>query len=144
MNEGRPVLFQEVVRRRRSVRKFEPGKVVGREVLERIVDCGRWAPSGANVQCWDFIVVDEPTMREAVTAVFLRQPQRLVDRQGLSGGQEDLSRQHGRDHSGTWGSALESLLLQPTIHRIENEFLANNEAIFLVRLVPRFRTSSWV
>jgi nitroreductase len=36
--------FQEIVRARRSVRKFEAGKMVGRDVLERIVDCGRWAP----------------------------------------------------------------------------------------------------
>ncbi|HXH47377.1 MAG TPA: nitroreductase family protein [Bradyrhizobium sp.] len=72
-------LFQDVIRKRRSVRKFEPGRSVGRDVLERIVDCGRWAPSGANVQCWDFIVIDDPTMREKVLAVFLRQAQRLVD-----------------------------------------------------------------
>lgn len=39
----------------------------------------RWPPSGANVQCWDFIVVDEPSMRDRVMDVFLRQAQRLVD-----------------------------------------------------------------
>lgn len=72
-------LFHDVVRRRRSVRKFEPGRSVERAVLERVVECGRWAPSGANAQVCDFIVVDEPEMREAVTAVFLRQAQRLVD-----------------------------------------------------------------
>lgn len=72
-------LFQDIIRRRRSVRKFEAGRTVGRDVLERIVDCGRWAPSGANVQCWDFIVVDDPAIRDRVLAVFLRQAQRLVD-----------------------------------------------------------------
>jgi nitroreductase len=72
-------LFQDVIRKRRSVRKFEPGRHVEKDVLERIVDCGRWAPSGANVQCWDIIVVDDPAMRDAVTAVFQRQAQRLVD-----------------------------------------------------------------
>lgn len=77
MGEG--PLFQDVIRKRRSVRKFEPGRKVGRDVLERIIDCGRWAPSGANVQCWDFIVVDDPAVRDEVLAVFLRQAQRLVD-----------------------------------------------------------------
>ncbi len=72
-------LFRDVIRRRRSVRKFEPGREVGRDVLERIADCGRWAPSGANVQCFDFLVVDDPGLREKVMAVFLRQAQRLVD-----------------------------------------------------------------
>jgi len=71
--------FHEVVRKRRSVRKFEAGRRVPREVLARIVDCGRWAPSGANVQCFDFIVVDDDEVREAVMQVFLRQAQRLVD-----------------------------------------------------------------
>ena len=69
--------FIDVVRRRRSVRKFEPGRSVGRDVLERIVEAGRWAPSGANVQPWDFIVVDEPAMRDKVVGVFLRQAERL-------------------------------------------------------------------
>ncbi len=72
-------LFQDVIRKRRSVRKFEPGRQVAREALERIVDCGRWAPSCANVQCFDFIVVDDPEVRDRVMEVFLRQAQRLVD-----------------------------------------------------------------
>lgn len=72
-------LFQDVIRKRRSVRKFEPGRSIDREVLRRIVDCGRWAPSGANVQCWDFIAVDDPAVRDKVMAVFLKQAQRLVD-----------------------------------------------------------------
>lgn len=71
--------FIEVVRRRRSVRKFEPGRFVGRDVLERIVEAGRWAPSGANVQPWDFIVVDNPAMRDKVVEVFLRQAERLKE-----------------------------------------------------------------
>lgn len=71
--------LMEVVRRRRSVRAFEPGREVGRDVLEKIVDCGRWAPSGANAQMWDFIVVDDPQVKKQVFDVFMRQSQRLID-----------------------------------------------------------------
>jgi nitroreductase len=71
--------LMQVVRRRRSVRAFEKGRQVGRDVLEKIVDCGRWAPSGANSQPWDFIVVDDPQMKEQVFEVFMRQSQRLID-----------------------------------------------------------------
>lgn len=71
--------FIDVVRRRRSVRRFEKGKKVGRETLLKIVEAGRWAPTGANAQCWDLIVVDEAATRQAVLDVFLRQSQRLVD-----------------------------------------------------------------
>ena len=77
MNDKSEPLFQNVICNRRSVRRFEPGRKVERSVLERIADCGRWAPSGANVQCRDFIVVDEPAMLDAVTAVFLKQALQL-------------------------------------------------------------------
>ena len=71
--------FIDIVRRRRSVRRFEPGRSVPREVLEQIAEAGRWAPSGANVQPWDFIIVDEPTVRDRVVEVFLSQANRLKE-----------------------------------------------------------------
>jgi nitroreductase len=69
----------EVMRRRRSVRKFEPGKSVSRGTLLMIAEAGRWAPSGANAQPWDFIIVDDPAMRDEVVQVFLRQANRLLE-----------------------------------------------------------------
>jgi nitroreductase len=76
---GRLAALLEVMRRRRSVRSFEKGRSVGRETLLGIAEAARWAPTGANTQCWDLVVVDEPAMRGAVLDVFLRQSQRLVD-----------------------------------------------------------------
>lgn len=67
----------DVVRHRRSVRKFEPGRRVPRETLIKIMEAGRWAPSGANAQHWDFICVDEDDTRARVRDVFLRQGARL-------------------------------------------------------------------
>ena len=72
-------LFYDVIISRRSVRKFEPGKTVLKSVLKRIVNCGRWAPSGANTQCFDFIVIKDPKMIKNTTNIFLKQAQRLVD-----------------------------------------------------------------
>jgi nitroreductase len=69
----------KVVVKRRSVRRFEKGKKVDREILLKIAEAGRWAPSGANAQCWDLIVVDDTDTKQAVLDVFLRQSQRLVD-----------------------------------------------------------------
>lgn len=79
MNEERQTSFRNVIKRRRSTRKFLPGREVGRDMLDRIVDCGRWVPSGSNSQCWDFIMVDDPQMREAFRQVFLHQAARLID-----------------------------------------------------------------
>jgi len=71
--------LMKIIRRRRSVRGFEEGRKIDRETLLKIADAGRWAPTGANTQCWDLIVVDEPEMKDKVLEVFLRQSQRLVD-----------------------------------------------------------------
>ena len=71
--------LMEVIRRRRSVRRFEQGKSVPRETLLKIAEAGRWAPSGANAQPFDMIIVDDPEMRDKVLEIFLRQSQRLID-----------------------------------------------------------------
>ena len=51
----------EAIRKRRSVRQYT-GALAPREHLERIVDCGRLAASGNNVQPWEFIVVTDRAM----------------------------------------------------------------------------------
>lgn len=45
----------EMMRTRRSVRKFTP-REPSRADVERIVDAARWAPSNHNRQAWKFIV----------------------------------------------------------------------------------------
>ncbi len=69
----------DVIRRRRSVRRFEPGHSVGRETLLQIAEAARWAPTGANSQCFDVVIVDDASMREKVLDVFLAQSHRLID-----------------------------------------------------------------
>jgi len=48
----------EAIRKRRSVRSYT-GDPIPRTDLEAIVDAGRLAASGHNIQPWDFIVVTE-------------------------------------------------------------------------------------
>jgi nitroreductase len=50
--------FMEVVRKRRSIRKYMP-KEVSHEKLANILEAARLAPSGANRQSWKFIVIRE-------------------------------------------------------------------------------------
>lgn len=68
-----------IVRRRRSVRRFAAGQSVPRETLLRIAEAARWAPTGANSQCFDVVIVDDPAMREQVLDIFLAQSNRLID-----------------------------------------------------------------
>jgi nitroreductase len=57
----------ETIRKRRSIRKFT-GEAVPREDLLRIVDAGRLAASGHNKQPWDFVMVTEEALIEAMSA----------------------------------------------------------------------------
>lgn len=52
--------FQDVVRRRRMVRSYEPGRPVPPEVIDRIVHNGLRAPSAGFSQGWGFLVLDNP------------------------------------------------------------------------------------
>ncbi len=46
----------EVIKTRRSVRRFLPDQI-DRGEMERILDGGLWAPSGHNAQPWHFLVL---------------------------------------------------------------------------------------
>ena len=50
--------FYEVVRARQSVREFKPDAVPA-EVLLRLLEAFRAAPSWANVQPWEMILVQD-------------------------------------------------------------------------------------
>lgn len=129
------ISFHEVIRLRRSVRKFEPGRKVSRDVLKRIVDCGRWAPSGANTQCFDFIVIDEPELRDKVTAVFLEQAQRLVDHaKGFPAVKKTYLANTVAIIVVVGDPRWKVCFPQPTTPGWEAEYRDNNEAIFLCSL----------
>jgi nitroreductase len=53
--------FQEVVRRRRSVRSYDPDRPVPPDVIDRIVRNGLRAPSAGFSQGWGFLVLDNAT-----------------------------------------------------------------------------------
>ena len=54
--------FLELAAARQSDRSYEPGRVIGREVLERILEAGRLAPSACNGQPWHFTAVTDPQL----------------------------------------------------------------------------------
>ena len=53
----------DLILSRRTIRQFGP-KPVGRDILEKIVNAGRLAPSAANLQPLEFIAVDDEELRE--------------------------------------------------------------------------------
>lgn len=60
--------LQDLAATRQSDRKYDENRPVPREVIERILEVARLAPSATNSQPWHFIVVDDPTTRAEVAA----------------------------------------------------------------------------
>lgn len=55
----------KIILKRRTIRRFKSDPVPS-DLLERLVNAGRLAPSGANLQPLEFIVVNEPEMVDKV------------------------------------------------------------------------------
>ena len=75
--------YYELIRERKSIRNYDPSRPVPRDVLERILDAGRMAPSAVNSQPWRFIVVESDEMlgkvKQCYTASWFQDaPQVLV------------------------------------------------------------------
>ena len=54
--------LMDVIRQRRSIRKYKPDPVP-QEALDYVLEAARLAPSWANTQCWKFIVVTDPKVK---------------------------------------------------------------------------------
>lgn len=58
----------EVIRGRRSVRSFLDREIPSKD-LKVILEAGIWAPSGGNIQPWEFILVDDPVLVKKIKLV---------------------------------------------------------------------------
>jgi nitroreductase len=57
--------FYEVIKERKSVRKYKHDPIPD-DVLDRILEAGRIAPSAKNIQPWHFVVVKNPEIKEMI------------------------------------------------------------------------------
>jgi nitroreductase len=55
--------FMNIIKTRRSIRKFED-KDVSEALLNQLLESVQWAPSWANTQCWEIIVVRDLKSKE--------------------------------------------------------------------------------
>ena len=60
--------FLALVKTRRSTRRFKTDAVPD-DLVEKIIEAGRWAPSGANSQPWEFIVVRDKGTKERIVDI---------------------------------------------------------------------------
>ena len=56
----------EAILNRRTIRRFDEKKEIPLELLERMVNAARVAPSASNLQPWDFIVVNEKELCDKI------------------------------------------------------------------------------
>lgn len=85
----------QIMRRRRNNRRYKPDPVP-EECVSSIIEAARLAPSGANTQPWELIVIRDPARKKHVADVFVAafNQGRQVDPQFPSGTEETLRRKY--------------------------------------------------
>jgi nitroreductase len=53
----------KLIQKRRSIRKYR-NRSVADELIAKILEAGRWAPSGLNNQPWRFLVIHNPGQKD--------------------------------------------------------------------------------
>ncbi|HSB07085.1 MAG TPA: nitroreductase family protein [Thermodesulfobacteriota bacterium] len=54
--------LMEAIQNRRSIRRYRPDPIPA-SILQTVLEAVRWAPSWANTQCWEVIVVRDPKIK---------------------------------------------------------------------------------
>lgn len=63
-HKGKEMDILEILKTRRSIREYAD-KEIAKELLEKIIDAARFAPTARNVQLWEFVVVtQEPVLKK--------------------------------------------------------------------------------
>src|SRR3989304_1792587 len=60
--------FIQLVIKRRSIRNFKPEPIPD-DYVEKIIEAARFAPSGANSQPWEFVVVKEKELKDKIVDI---------------------------------------------------------------------------
>lgn len=62
-----------LVKKRRSIRGYDESREVSAGMVQSILDCARWAPSGGNGQPWEFVVVRDQDTRYKIADFYIKQ-----------------------------------------------------------------------
>ena len=61
-------IVMDTIKTRRSIRSYSH-REIPRGILEAIIDAGNWAPTGANMQPWRFVVVQDAAFRQKLSDI---------------------------------------------------------------------------
>ncbi len=68
----------KVIKQRRSIRKYK-SEPVPIDIVMKVLEAARWAPSGRNSQPWEFIVVRSEDKLRLVKDIMLEKGKRMAD-----------------------------------------------------------------
>lgn len=68
----------EAIRKRRSVRAYEP-KPIPRDLLNAVIEAGNEAPSAMNSQPWRFVVVEDAEAKKKLLAAALPRAKKITE-----------------------------------------------------------------
>jgi nitroreductase len=57
--------LMELVKNRRTIRRFKPDPIPD-DYIKKIIEVARWAPSGFNMQPWEFVVIKDPAIKNKI------------------------------------------------------------------------------
>ena len=75
--------FLDIIKDRRSIKEYSPKKV-SNEVLFRILEASRWAPSAHNAQPWRFIVIQDSALKQKLAKAMASRWDRDMNKNGVS------------------------------------------------------------
>ncbi len=55
----------DVITSRKSIRRYKPDPIPD-EMIDKILEAARWAPTGENYQPWRFIVIRNPKTKDRI------------------------------------------------------------------------------
>ena len=65
--------FNDLIRKRKSIRKYDTSKPVSDALVTKLLDAARLAPSACNLQPWHFIVVRDNNVKEKLKEAYGRE-----------------------------------------------------------------------
>lgn len=108
--------FLELARRRYSCRNFKPDQIE-KQILVKVMEAARIAPSAVNYQPWQFIVINDPDQKAKIIESYPREWIKSAPVLIVAAGNRQLSwkRADGKDHLDIdIAIAVDHLILQAT------------------------------
>ena len=102
----------ETIKKRRSIRRFKED-IVSDDLLKKIVEAARWAPSGGNQQPWLFMMVKDAALKEQMQSLLCNRALKYIK---SDDGKKELEKD-GQDVQRRWVEAVESRRYQEHLRK---------------------------